>query len=109
MELETFVLSPVILLIAASVMIVLFKYLGLGSIAALLVAGIIVGPHTPGPQITTHVEGVRSFTELGVVLILFVIGLEMRHSRLWAMRRQIFGVGSLQIILTAVVISGFAF
>jgi glutathione-regulated potassium-efflux system ancillary protein KefC len=108
MELETFILSAVILLIAASVMIVLFKYLGLGSIAALLVAGIIVGPHTPGPQITTHVEGVRSFTELGVVLLLFVIGLEMRPSRLWAMRRQIFGVGSLQIILTAVVISGFA-
>ena len=108
MELETFILSAVILLIAASVMVMLFKYLGLGSIAGLLVAGIIVGPHTPGPQITTHVEGVRNFTELGVVLLLFVIGLEMRPSRLWAMRRQIFGLGSLQIILTAAVISGFA-
>jgi glutathione-regulated potassium-efflux system ancillary protein KefC len=107
-ELETFILSAVILLIVASVMVVLFKYLGLGSIAGLLVAGIIVGPHTPGPYITTHVEGVRSFTELGVVLLLFVIGLEMRPSRLWAMRRQIFGLGSLQIILTAAVISGFA-
>jgi glutathione-regulated potassium-efflux system ancillary protein KefC len=108
MELETFILSAVILLIAASVMVMLFKYLGLGSIAGLLVAGIIVGPHTPGPQITTHVEGVRNFTELGVVLLLFVIGLEMRPSRLWAMRRQIFGLGSLQIIFTAAAISGFA-
>jgi glutathione-regulated potassium-efflux system ancillary protein KefC len=108
MELETFILSAVILLITASVMVTLFKYLGLGSIAGLLVAGIIVGPHTPGPQITTHVEGVRSFTELGVVLLLFVIGLEMRPSRLWSMRHQIFGLGSLQIVLTAAVISGFA-
>jgi glutathione-regulated potassium-efflux system ancillary protein KefC len=107
MELETFITSAVILLVAASVMVVLFKSLGLGSIAGLLVAGIIVGPHTPGPHITTHVEGVRSFTELGVILLLFVIGLEMRPSRLWAMRRHIFGLGSLQIVLTAAVITGF--
>ena len=108
MELESFISSAVILLIAASVMVVLFKHLGLGSIAGLLVAGIIVGPHTPGPYITTHVEGVRSFTELGVVLLLFVIGLEIRPSRLWALRREVFGLGSLQIILTASAITGYA-
>jgi glutathione-regulated potassium-efflux system protein KefB len=108
MELESFISSAVILLIAASVMVVLFKRLGLGSIAGLLVAGMIVGPHTPGPYITAHVEGVRSFTELGVVLLLFVIGLEMRPSRLWALRREVFGLGSLQIILTASAITGYA-
>lgn len=74
----------------------------------ILVAGIIVGPHTPGPIITTHVEGVRSFTELGVVLLLFVVGLEIRPSRLWALRREIFGLGSLQIILTASAVTGYA-
>ena len=108
MNLENFISSAVILLIAASVMIVLFKHLGLGSIAGLLVAGIIVGPHTPGPQITAHVEGVRSFTELGVVLLLFVIGLEIKPSRLWALRRQVFGLGSLQIILTVSAITAYA-
>ena len=86
MELEGFISSAVIILIAASVMVVLFKHLGLGSIAGLLVAGMIVGPYTPGPYITTHVEELRSFTELGVVLLLFVIGLEMRPSRLWTLR-----------------------
>lgn len=108
MELEAFISSAVILLIAASVMVVLFKHLGLGSIAGLLVAGIIVGPYTPGPYITTHVEGLRSFAELGVVLLLFVIGLEIKPSRLWALRREVFGLGSLQIILTASAITGYA-
>jgi glutathione-regulated potassium-efflux system protein KefB len=107
-DLESFISSAVILLVAASLMVVLFKHLGLGSIAGLLVAGILVGPHTPGPYITTHVEGVRSFAELGVVFLLFVIGLEIRPSRLWSMRREVFGLGSLQIILTASAITGFA-
>ncbi len=108
MDLESFIVSALILLVVASVMVVLFKHLGLGSITGLLVAGIVVGPHTPGPYITTHVEGVRSFTELGVVLLLFVIGLEMRPSRLWALRREIFGLGSLQILLTALAITGYS-
>lgn len=108
MELESFIVSAIILLIVASVMVMLFKHLGLGSIAGFLVAGIIVGPHTPGPQITAHVEGIRSFTELGVVLLLFVIGLEIKPSRLWALRRTVFGLGSLQIILTASAITGYA-
>jgi glutathione-regulated potassium-efflux system ancillary protein KefC len=108
MELEGFISSAVILLIAASVMVVLFKHLGLGSIAGLLVAGMIVGPYTPGPYITTHVEGLRSFAELGVVLLLFVIGLEIRPRRLWALRREVFGLGSFQIILTAAAITGYA-
>lgn len=108
MELESFISSAVILLVVASVMVILFKHLGLGSIAGLLVAGIIVGPHTPGPYITTHVEGIRSFAELGVVLLLFVIGLVIRPSRLWAMRREVFGLGTLQIILTASAITGYA-
>lgn len=108
MDIESFIPSAIILLIAASLTIILFKRLGLGSIAALLVAGIIVGPHTPGPYITTHVEGVRSFAELGVVLLLFVIGLEIKPSRLWSLRREVFGLGSLQIIITASAIIGFA-
>lgn len=108
MDLESFISSAVILLVVASLMVILFKRLGLGSIAGLLVAGIIVGPHTPGPYITTHVDGVRSFAELGVVLLLFVIGLEIKPSRLWSLRREVFGLGSLQIIFTSSAITSLA-
>ncbi len=107
MELHTFITSALILLVVASITVVISRRLALGSIAGLLVAGIIVGPHTPGPYITTHVESVRSFTELGIVLLLFVIGLEIRPSRLWAMRHAVFGLGSLQIIITAAAIMGY--
>lgn len=52
MELDSFVLSAVLLLIAASIAVALFKYLGLSSVLGLLVAGLIVGPHSPGPYVT---------------------------------------------------------
>jgi glutathione-regulated potassium-efflux system protein KefB len=107
MDLDSFVLSAVLLLIAASVAVALFKQLGLGSMLGLLVAGVIVGPHSPGPQITTHVEDVRHFTELGVVLLLFLIGLEMKPGRLWALRRHVFGLGSLQILLSGAAIAAY--
>ncbi|MCM8855249.1 MAG: cation:proton antiporter [Candidatus Thiodiazotropha sp.] len=105
MHLDTFLFSALLLLIATSVAVALFKYLGLGSVLGLLVAGMIVGPYSPGPYVTEHVEDVRHFTELGVVLLLFIIGLEMRPRRLWAMRREVFGLGLLQILLTGLVIA----
>ena len=108
MELDSFVFSAMLLLVVTSLAVALFKHLGLGSILGLLVAGIVVGPHSPGPQITTHVEDVRHFTELGVVLLLFVIGLEMKPSRLWNMRREVFGMGSLQILLSGLAIAIYA-
>jgi glutathione-regulated potassium-efflux system ancillary protein KefC len=107
MELNSFVLSAVLLLFAASIAVALFKHLGLGSVLGLLVAGIIVGPHSPGPYVTTHVEDVRHFTELGVVLLLFLIGLEMKPGRLWALRRNVFGLGSLQILLSGIAIAAY--
>ncbi|MES9831608.1 MAG: cation:proton antiporter [Candidatus Thiodiazotropha sp. DIVDIV] len=105
MHLDTFLVSALMLLIATSVAVALFKHLGLGSVLGLLVAGIVVGPYSPGPYVTEHVEDVRHFTELGVVLLLFLIGLEMRPRRLWAMRREVFGLGSLQILITGLVIA----
>jgi glutathione-regulated potassium-efflux system ancillary protein KefC len=108
MNLEAFLSSAVILLIAACVMVVLFRHLGLGTIAGLLVTGVIVGPYAFGSHMTTQVEGIRKFAELGVVLLLFVIGLEIRPARLWAMRRQVFGLGSLQIAFTASAVTAYA-
>ena len=105
MHLDNFIVSALLLLAVTSVAVALFRHLGLGSVLGLLVAGIVVGPHSPGPNVTAHVEDVRHFTELGVVLLLFVIGLEMRPDRLWSMRRYLFGLGSLQILLTGLAIA----
>jgi glutathione-regulated potassium-efflux system protein KefB len=100
LQLDSFVFSALLLLAVTSVAVALFRHLGLGSILGLLVAGVVVGPHSPGPYVTAHVEDVRHFTELGVVLLLFVIGLEMKPSRLWALRRELFGLGTAQILFT---------
>ncbi|MCW8889767.1 MAG: cation:proton antiporter [Sedimenticola sp.] len=105
MHLDSFIFSALLLLTVTSVAVALFRHIGLGSVLGLLVAGIVVGPYSPGPYVTAHVDDVRHFTELGVVLLLFVIGLEMKPSRLWSMRRYLFGLGSLQILLTGLAIT----
>lgn len=107
MHLDSFVVSALILLAVTSMTVALFRHMGLGSVLGLLVAGVVIGPHSPGPYITDHVDDVRHFTELGVVLLLFVIGLEMKPQRLWALRREIFGLGSLQILVTGAVIAAY--
>ena len=108
MNLDNFLFSAVLLLAVTSVAVALFKHLGLGSVLGLLVAGIVVGPYSPGPYITTHVDDVRRFTELGVVLLLFSIGLEMKPRQLWDLRRQVFGLGSLQILISGALIGAYA-
>lgn len=107
MHLDTFLFSALILLLVTSVAVALFRHLGLGSVLGLLVAGIVVGPYSPGPYVTEHVEDVRHFTELGVVLLLFLIGLEMNPARLWSMRREVFGLGTLQIVLSGIAIAAY--
>lgn len=91
------VTPPLVLLTAAVVAVPLFKRLGLGSVIGYLAAGIAIGPAALGffkdPAAILHVA------ELGIVMFLFVIGLELEPSRLWAMRRDIFGLGSAQIVL----------
>ena len=85
----------VALLGAAVVAVPIFKRLGLGSVLGYLAAGLVIGPFGLGlfadPQAILHVA------ELGVVMFLFIIGLEMEPSRLWSMRREIFGLGLLQV------------
>ncbi|MFP4280479.1 MAG: cation:proton antiporter [Halochromatium sp.] len=105
MDPEAFVQSSVLLLIAAATAVALFKHFGLGSILGLLVAGVLIGPYTPGPEVTGNVDDLRRFTELGVVLLLFIIGLELHPSRLWQMRRTLFGLGSLQILLSGLALA----
>jgi glutathione-regulated potassium-efflux system protein KefB len=102
---KSFVYSAVLLLVATAIAVAVFRRFGLGSVLGLLVAGILIGPYTPGPSVTSHVEDVRHFTELGVVLLLFLIGLEMQPRRLWALRRSMFGLGSLQILVSGLAIA----
>lgn len=100
------VLSSILYLLAVTALLVtISKNLGLGSILGLLIAGIIVGPHSPGPILTHKVESIRHITEYGVVLLLFVIGLEMKPKNLWKMRKEVFGLGSAQIILSGILIA----
>ncbi len=104
MHLDSFITSALVILIATSIAVTLFRYLRLGSVLGLLSAGIIVGPHVAGSLVTEHVDDVRHFTELGVVLLLFLIGIEMKPSRLWAMRRDALGLGTLQILISGLAI-----
>jgi len=101
--------SVLYLLVIATVLVGLSKKLGLGSILGLLVAGVIVGPNSPGPILTKEVETVRHITEYGVVLLLFIIGLEMQPKKLWSMRKEVFGLGSAQILFSAIFISTYYF
>ena len=104
MSFDAFLFSALFLLVTVSITVGLSKKLGLGSILGLLVAGMVVGPYTPGPVLTDQVETLRRFAEIGVVLLLFLIGLEMRPKRLWSMRKDVIGLGSLQIVLSGILI-----
>ena len=101
MDISSILLSVVVILAATATCIILFERLGFGAILGFIVAGIIIGPHTPGPVPVRAVEELQSVAELGVVLFMFTVGLEMRPERVWSMRRQIFGLGSAQMLVTA--------
>lgn len=92
-----FAYAAALLLIVAAAAVSLSKKAGLGGILGLLAAGMVLGPHTPGPMLTGDVEGVRHFSELGVVFLMFLIGLETHPSSLWAQRRSLAGLGGFQM------------
>ena len=107
MDLTSILLSLVVMLLATSICVIVFDRLGFGSILGFIVAGIILGPHTPGPVATADVEGLQHIAELGVVFFMFTIGLEMRPEKMWSMRRLLFGLGSLQMLVTASVLGSY--
>ncbi len=106
---ESLLFSALFLLFIVSFTVGFSKKLGLGPILGLLVAGVIVGPYTPGPYLTNEVATLRHFAEMGVVLLLFLIGLEMKPAKLWTMRRDVFGFGSLQILLSGALVGTYLF
>lgn len=98
-------LVNVVALLAAGVVAVpIFKRLGLGSILGYLAAGLVIGPF--GLGLFSDPEAILHVAELGVVMFLFIIGLEMEPSRLWSLRREIFGLGVLQVGICALLLTG---
>ncbi|MDV2079158.1 monovalent cation:proton antiporter-2 (CPA2) family protein [Marinobacter xestospongiae] len=100
---ETIFAQALILLAAALVLLPLFQRLGLGSVLGYLAAGILVGPL--GFGWISGAESVLHFAELGVVLMLFLVGLELEPAHLWAQRRRLLGLGASQVLLSAAVLA----
>ncbi|MEM7426278.1 MAG: monovalent cation:proton antiporter-2 (CPA2) family protein [Pseudomonadota bacterium] len=98
MSLHDFLIGAFIYLTAAVIAVPVAKRLGLGSVLGYLIAGILIGPFALG---LTGGEKVLHFAEFGVVMMLFIIGLELRPSLLWMMRKSIVGLGGLQVAMTA--------
>lgn len=104
---EHFLLQLFIFLGAAAVAVPIAKKLGLGSVLGYLIAGIVIGPY--GLGLISKVEEVMHFTEFGVVMMLFLVGLELRPSLLWQLRTPILGMGGMQVVFTTLIIGGGAF
>lgn len=96
----------VALLAATAVAVPLTRRAGFGSILGYLLAGIAIGP--AGLRLVTNVDTIASVASLGVIMLLFLIGLEVRPQRLWVMRRTVFGLGTAQVLVSAIVLAALA-
>jgi glutathione-regulated potassium-efflux system ancillary protein KefC len=106
MSAESWLTGSLVYLAAAVLAVPLARLLGLGSIIGYLAAGIVIGPY--GLRLVGGAKDTLHFAEFGVVLMLFVVGLELEPKRLWAMRYAVFGWGSVQLAGSAVLIAGLA-
>jgi monovalent cation:proton antiporter-2 (CPA2) family protein len=104
---ETQYLADILVLLAAAIIAVpICQRLGLGSVLGYLAAGVIVGPW--GLGFIDQIEEIRHIAEFGVIFLLFIIGIELKPARLWAMRRMVFGLGTAQLMVTGLAIAGLA-
>lgn len=101
---ETFLLQATIYLGAAVIAVPFAARLGLGSVLGYLAAGIVIGPLTG--LVGTEAKDIQHFAEFGVVMMLFLIGLELEPRALWDMRGRLIGLGGLQIVLTTAIVTG---
>ena len=102
MDSHHFLQTALVFLLATVIAVPLTKRFRLGSVLGYLVAGVVIGPQLLG--LISDTGGVATISEFGVVLMLFVIGLELSPQRLWVMRRSVFGTGMLQVLATSLVI-----
>jgi len=103
MEHSAWLSASLVYLAAAVLAVPLARYAGLGSIIGYLAAGILIGPW--GLKLVTRPEDMLQIAEFGVVLMLFLVGLELEPQRLWALRKPIFGWGSLQLVGSALLLA----
>lgn len=94
----------VIILVAAIAVVYVFHRLKAGPVLGYLTAGVLIGPHAL--RLVVDVEGIQALAELGVVFLLFIVGLELSFRRLASMRKEVFGLGSAQVLLTALIVGG---
>ena len=99
--------ESVVYLLAAIISVSISRRLGFGSVLGYLAAGIIIGPF--GLKLISDPEHILHFAEFGVVLLLFIIGLELQPSRLWVLRRMVFGLGAAQVFVSAILIASLAY
>ncbi len=104
MEQHGFLEQALIYLAAGAIAVPIFQRLGLGSVLGYLIAGVAIGPW--GMRLFDNPQTVLHFAEFGVVLLLFLVGLELNPRRLWTLRRLIFGLGGGQVILTIAAVAG---
>jgi len=102
-----FLLEIIFLLTAAVIAVPICQALKLGAVPGFLIAGVVVGPFALG--LIHNVEHITHISEFGVVLLLFVIGMELKPSFLWQIKRLVFGFGSLQVLLSGTVISAICY
>jgi monovalent cation:proton antiporter-2 (CPA2) family protein len=102
---EQFLVQATVFLAAAVIGVPLLKRLGLSSVLGYIVAGAAIGPWAL--NLAGDIEGVRAYAEIGIVLLLFLIGLEVLPARLWELRRSVFGLGAAQVAATGTAL-GFA-
>ncbi|NUA31929.1 glutathione-regulated potassium-efflux system protein KefC [Cupriavidus basilensis] len=106
MEQHDFLVALVVFLVAAVVAVPVARRFGLGAVLGYLLAGVAIGPWAL--RLVTNVESILHFSEFGVVLMMFVIGLELEPKKLWALRRVIFGYGGAQMAACAILLGGVA-
>ncbi|NUO87911.1 MAG: glutathione-regulated potassium-efflux system protein KefC, partial [Cupriavidus sp.] len=106
MNQHDFLIALLVFLVAAVVAVPLARRGGLGAVLGYLLAGAAIGPFAL--RLVTDVESILHFSEFGVVLMMFVIGLELEPRKLWALRRSIFGYGGAQLAACALVIGAAA-
>ncbi|AXF78053.1 glutathione-regulated potassium-efflux system protein KefB [Erwinia tracheiphila] len=104
MEGQTLLTAGVVYLFAAVIAVPLAARLGIGAVLGYLLAGIAIGPW--GLGFISDVDEILHFSELGVVFLMFIIGLELNPAKLWQLRRSIFGVGAAQVVFSSVILGG---
>src|SRR5881394_129482 len=106
MDTDGFLQQALIYLGAGIIAVPIFTRLGAGSVLGYLVAGIAIGPW--GMRLITAPQTVLQFAEFGIVLLLFLVGLELNVQRVWSLRRAIFGLGTTQLVVTTLAVAGVA-